>query len=123
MKLTHALVFTIFFKTCFSISEENISKVICSMSRFKYANIFVGTLRNPIKLSKKLRKKCDIKIKIVDDAQKFEDVDMISFAEYDKENEGNLVTFSKNYDPQFILTAVFFEKKYVIRKLNLIFIF
>ena len=95
MKLTHALVLTILFKTCFSVSEENIGEVICSMSRFKYANIFVGTLRNPVKLSKKLRKKCDIKIKIVEDVQKFEDVDMISFAEYDKENEGNLVTFSK----------------------------
>ena len=96
MKLTHALVFTILFKTCFSVSEENIVKVICSMSRFNYANIFVGTLRNPIKLSKKLRKKCDIQIKIVDNAQKFEDVEMISFAEYDKENEGNLVTFLNN---------------------------
>ena len=96
MKLTHALVFTILFKTCFSVNEENIGKVICSMSRFNYANIFVGTLRNPIKLSIKLRKKCDINIKIVDDSQKFEDVDMISFAEYDKENEGNLVTFLKH---------------------------
>ena len=96
MKLTHALVLTILFKTCFSVSEENIGKVICSMSRFNYANIFVGTLRNPIKLSKKLRKKCDIQIKIVDNAQKFEDVEMISFAEYDKENEGNLVTFLKH---------------------------
>ena len=96
MKLTHALVFTILFKSCFSVTEENIAEVICSMSRFKYANIFVGTLKNPIKLSKKLRKKCDIKIKIVDDAQKFEDIDMISFAEYDKENEGNLVTFLNN---------------------------
>ena len=93
MKLTHALVFTILLKTCFSVTEENIAEVICSMSRFKNANIFVGTLRHPIKLSKKLRKICDIKIKIVDDAQKFEDVDMISFAEYDKENKGNLVTF------------------------------
>ena len=96
MKLTHALVLTILFKACFSVSEENIAKVICSMSRFKYANIFVGTLRNPIKLSKKLRKKCDIKIKIVDDALKFEDIDMISFAEYDKENEGDLVTLLNN---------------------------
>ena len=96
MKLAYAFVLTICFKACFSVREENISKVICSISRFNYANIFVGTLRNPIKLSKKLRKKCDINIKIVDDSQKFEDVDMISFAEYDKENEGNLVTFLKH---------------------------
>ena len=96
MKLAYALVLTIYFKVCFSLTEENIGKVICSISRFKYANIFVGTLRNPIKLSKKLRKKCDIQIKIVDNAQKFEDVEMISFAEYDKENEENLVTFLKH---------------------------
>ena len=87
MKLTHALVFTILFKTCFSVSEENIGEVICSMSRFKYANIFVGTLRKPIKLSKKLQKECAIKLKIVDDPEKFDEIDIISFAENDKENK------------------------------------
>ena len=87
MKLTHALVFTILFKTCFSVNEENIGKVICSMSRFKYANIFVGTFRKSIKLSKKLQKECDIKLKIVDDPEKFEEIDIISFAENDKENK------------------------------------
>ena len=87
MKLAHALVLTICFKACFSVCEENIGKVICSISRFKYANIFVGTFRNPIKLSKKLQKECDIKLKIVDDPEKFEDIDIISFAENDKENK------------------------------------
>ena len=87
MKLTHALVFTILFKTCFSVSEENIGKVICSISRFKNANIFVGTFRNPIKLSKKLQKECDIKLKIVDAPEKFDEIDIISFAKSDKENK------------------------------------
>ena len=87
MKLTHALVFTILFKTCFSVTEENIGEVICSMSRFKYANIFVGTLRKPIKLSKKLQKECDIKLKILNDPEKFDAIDIISFAEKDKENK------------------------------------
>ena len=87
MKLAHALVLTICFKVCFSVSEENIGKVICSMSRFKYANIFVGTFRNPIKLSKKLQKDCDIKLKIIDDPENFEEIDIISFAENDKENK------------------------------------
>ena len=87
MKLAHALVLTICFKACFSVSEENIGKVICSISRFKYENIFVGTLKKPIKLSKILQKECDIKLKIVDDPEKFEDIDMISFAENDKENK------------------------------------
>ena len=87
MKLAHALVLTIFFKACFSVSEENIGKVICSISRFKYANIFVGTFRQPIKLSKKLQKECDIKLKIVDDPEKFDEIDIISFAEKDKENK------------------------------------
>ena len=87
MKLAHALVLTIYFKVCFSVSEENIGKVICSISRFKYANIFVRTLRKSIKLSKILQKECDIKLKIVDDPEKFEDIDMISFAENDKENK------------------------------------
>ena len=68
-------------------TEENIGKVICSISRFKYANIFVGTFRKPIKLSKKLQKECDIKLKIVDDPKKFEEIDIISFAENDKENK------------------------------------
>ena len=87
MKLAHALVLTICFKVCFSVSEENIGKVICSISKSKYANIFVGTFRQPIKLSKKLQKECDIKLKIVDDPEKFEEIDIISFAENDKENK------------------------------------
>ena len=85
--LAHALVLTICFKVCFSFSEESISKVICSISRFKYADIFVGTLRNPMKLSKKLQKECDIKLKIIEDPEKFDDIDIISFAENNKENK------------------------------------
>ena len=87
MKLVHALVLTICFKACFSVREENISKVICSISKFKYANIFVGTLRKPIKLTKILQKECNIKLKIVDDPEKFEEIDIISFAENDRENK------------------------------------
>ena len=87
MKLAYALILTICFKVCFSVSEENISEVICSISRFKYANIFVGTLRKPMKLSKKLQKECDIKLKIVEDPEKFDDIDIISFAENNKENK------------------------------------
>ena len=87
MKLAYALVLTIYFKVCFSLTEENIGKVICSISRFKYANIFVGTLRKPIKLIKILQKECDIKLKMVDDTEKFEETDIISFAESDKENK------------------------------------
>ena len=87
MMLAHALVLTICFKVCFSVSEENISEVICSISRFKYANIFVGTLRKPMKLSKKLQKECDVKIKIVEDPEKLDDIDIISFAENNKENK------------------------------------
>ena len=85
--LAHALVLTLCFKVCFSVSEENISEVICSISRFKYANIFVGTLRKPMKLSKKLQKECDVKIKIVEDPEKLDDIDIISFAENNKENK------------------------------------
>ena len=87
MKLAHALVLTIFFKVCFSVSEENIGKVICSISRFKYASIFVGTLMKPVKLGRKLQKECDIKLKIVDAPEKFEEIDIISFAKSDKENK------------------------------------
>ena len=87
MKLAYALVLAICFKACFSVREENISKVICSISRFNYANIFIGTLRKPIKLIKKLQKECDVKLKIVDDPEKFEETDIISFAENDKENK------------------------------------
>ena len=87
MMLPHALILIICFKVCFSVSEENIGKVLCSISRFKYANIFVGTFRQPIKLSKKLQKNCDIKLKIVDDPEKFDEIDIISFAEKDKENK------------------------------------
>ena len=87
MKLAYALILTICFKVCFSVSEENISEVICSISRFKYANIFVGTLRKPTKLSKKLQKECDVKIKIVEDPEKLDDIDIISFAENNNENK------------------------------------
>ena len=85
--LPHALILIICFKVCFSVSEENIGKVLCSISRFKYANIFVGTFRKPIKLSKKLQNECDIKLKIIDDPEKFEEIDIISFAENNKENK------------------------------------
>ena len=87
MMLAHALVLTICFNVCFSDSEENISEVICSISRFKYANIFVGRLSKPVKLSKKLQKECGIKLKIVEDQDKFDDIDIISFAENNEENK------------------------------------
>ena len=87
MKVPYALVLTVCFKVCFSVSEENIGKVICSINRFKYANFFVGTFRKPIKLIKKLQKECDIKLKIVDDPEKFDEIDIISFAENKKENQ------------------------------------
>ena len=87
MKLAHSLVLTICFKVCFSVSAEHIGKVICSISRFKHANIFVGTLRKPIKLNKTLHRECDTKLKMVHDPEKFEEIDIISFAEKDKENK------------------------------------
>ena len=96
MKLAHALVLSICFKVCFSVSAEHICKVICSISRFKQANIFVGTLRKPIKLIKILQKECDIKLKMVDDTEKFEETDIISFAESDKENKEILWPLCKN---------------------------
>ena len=52
----------------------------------------MGTLRTPIKLSKKLQKECDITLKIVDDPEKFDEIDIISFAEMDKENKEILWT-------------------------------
>ena len=87
MKLPHALLLTTCFKVCFCAIEEDIAKVICSISRIKCANIFLGRFRKPIKLSKKLQKECYIKLKIVDDPEKFDEIDIISFAEKDKENK------------------------------------
>ena len=44
-----------------------------------------------------MQKECDIKLKIVDDPEKFEENDIISFAENDKENKEILWPLCKNY--------------------------
>ena len=89
MKIGHTftIVLIVHLKSCFSINEENISKIICSITKFNYVNIFVGTLKKPIKLSKKLQRECSLLVKFIEEVEKFEDLEFISFAEYDEDNK------------------------------------
>ena len=85
MKIIRVIVFVLFSRACGFISEEKISKVVCSFSRLENANIYTRSLAEPFKLAKQLFKECNIKIKFVSNIKDFDDNDLISFA-FEKQN-------------------------------------
>ena len=52
---------------CQSFDAQNISKIICSLSRSSHADIFKQELVDSIKLSKDLFQECNIRVRIVFD--------------------------------------------------------
>ena len=73
--------------SCSITNEEKISKVICSISNLKDADIFKGVLTEPIKLSRKLLKECNIKLRILSEMKNFGKINLISFAYQGKVNK------------------------------------
>ena len=54
---------------CQSFSVQNISKIICTLSRSSHADIFNDKLVDSIKLSKDLFQQCNIRVRIVFDVR------------------------------------------------------
>ena len=82
--------FTILLLSVFSISlsfnQKKISKVICSLSRTKTANLLRHSSANSIKLSKSLFQECNIKVKVISNVKDFKN-DFISFTNPKKNNK------------------------------------
>ena len=66
-----------------STNIEDISMVICTLTRHKIANILQAESRISIKLAKNLFKICNIKVKSITEQNKMES-DMIAFALQEK---------------------------------------
>ena len=79
-----------------SFSIQNISKIICSLSRSSHADIFNEELVNSIKLSKDLFHQCNIRVRIVFDARGNDKHDFILFASYQQDKKVSLRSFFKS---------------------------
>ena len=85
------LFFLFLFGSSHCNNEDKISKVICSLSWSKDAELMQGSLDNPVKLSKNLFKECHIRVRIVSsDISDFGKKYLISSASLDKENKETL---------------------------------
>ena len=81
---------------CQLFSEQNISKIICSLSRSSHADIFNEELVNSIKLSKDLFHQCNISVRIVFDARGNDKHDFILFASHQQDTKASLRSFFKS---------------------------
>ena len=81
---------------CQSFSVQNISKIICSLSRSSQADIFNEELVNLIKLSKDLFHQCNIRVRIVFDARGNDKHDFILFPSHHQDTKANLRSFFKS---------------------------
>ena len=79
-----------------SFSIQNISKIICSLSRSSHADIFNEELVNSIKLSKDLFHQCNIRVRIVFDAKGNDKHDFILFASHQQDTKVSLRSFFKS---------------------------
>ena len=78
---------------CQSFDAQNISKIICSLSRSSHADIFEQELVDSIKLSKDLFQECDIRVRIVFDVSDNVKHDFILFAFQQQDKKARLITF------------------------------
>ena len=104
---TFSMLFLVILRTSYSLItiEEKICKVICSISNLKDADIFKGSLTNPIKLSINLLKECNIKFRILSDMKIIGKINLISFAYEGKVNK--VSNFENMYD---ILDSNYFKR-------------
>ena len=71
-----------------SVDEENIAKVICSLSQFSEVDILKETFGNTIKICKYLQKECNIKVRFVaSNAANIGRKDIVLFASYEMEKK------------------------------------
>ena len=77
---------------CQSFSVQNISKIICSLSRSSHADIFNDKLVDSIKLSKDLFQQCNTRVRIVFDIGGNDDKhDFILFASHQQDTKASLI--------------------------------
>ena len=86
-----------------SFSIQNISKIICSLSRSSHADIFNEELVNSIKLSKYLFHQCNIRVRIVFDARGNDKRDFILFASYQQDIKVSLRSFFKSISGHLLI--------------------
>ena len=71
----------------------NMSEVICALTRHETANILQGHLTKTLAMSKSLFKKCNIKVKIIqEESLMFTDLVTFLFHEKQDQVQGNIVT-------------------------------
>ena len=81
----------VFFLTSQAMKEENVSKIVCTLSRFKEVDLVKGPLLKPIILSKKLFYECNIKLRIVTlDTEKIGQNDILLLANYGRDDKETL---------------------------------
>ena len=78
---------------CQSFDAQNISKIICSLSRSSHADIFKQELVDSIKLTKDLFQECNIRVRIVFDAGDNVKHDFILFAFQQQDEKARLINF------------------------------
>ena len=88
---TILLLIFVFFRTSQAMQEEKVSKIVCTLSRFKEVDIIKGPQLKPIILSKKLFHECNIKLRIVTlDTEKIGQNDILLFANYGRDDKETL---------------------------------
>ena len=92
-------IFTLLFLSnvgyCQSFDAQNISKIICSLSRSSHADIFKQELVDSIKLSKDLFQDCAISVRIVFDVSDNVKHDFILFASQQQDKKAQLIILCK----------------------------
>ena len=78
---------------CLSFDAQNISKIICSLSKSSHVDMFRQELVDSIKLSKDLFQECNIRVRIVYDVSDNVKHDFILFASQQKDKKARLITF------------------------------
>ena len=78
---------------CQLFSVQNISKIICTLSRSSHADIFNDKLVDLIKLSKDLFQQCNVRVRIVFDVRGNNTHDFILFASHQKDTKASLRPF------------------------------
>ena len=88
---TILLLIFVFFRTSKAMKEEKVSKIVCTLSRFKEVDIVKGPLLKPIILSKKLFYECNIKLRIVTlDTEKIGQNNILLLANYGRDDKETL---------------------------------
>ena len=81
---------------CQSFSVQNISKIVCSLSKSSHADIFNEELVDSIALSKDLFHQCNLRVRIVFDARGNDKHDFILFASHQQDTKVSLRSFFKS---------------------------